>query len=150
MSVRIRRATEDDVDTLVSYNCALAFETEDIELDAAVVRRGVERLLRAKSLGHYYVAERDSVIVGQTMITYEWSDWRCGLFWWIQSVYVSPAARRTGVYRALYAHVRALGQGDPDVCGIRLYVHHDNVSARETYRALGMDSGRYELFETEF
>ena len=86
--------------------------------------------------------------VGMLMLTREWSDWRCGHWWWIQSVYVAPAHRRGGVFRALYAHVHALAAAEPDVLGLRLYVERDNATAQATYSSLGMHDAGYRIFET--
>jgi ribosomal protein S18 acetylase RimI-like enzyme len=84
------------------------------------------------------------------MITYEWSDWRCGDWWWIQSVYVEPAHRRSGVYRALYEHVLELAKATPEVCGMRLYVERENANAQRTYESLGMRDAGYAMYEDEF
>ena len=81
------------------------------------------------------------------MLTNEWSDWRNGLFWWIQSVYVQPNHRRRAVYRTMYQHVKQLAAQDDSVCGFRLYVEHENAQAQETYAALGMQKTPYRLFE---
>lgn len=126
-------------------NLAIARETEALSLDPAGARDGVRHVLADSTLGVYYVAEALEV-VGQVLVTREWSDWRCGFYWWIQSVYVAPRARRTGVYRALHEHVvsEARAKG---VLALRLYVDRANHGARSTYEALGMERSGYELFE---
>jgi len=141
--VRVRDALLSDVDVIVDANVAMAMESEGKLLDRAVVDRGVERLLRDRERGRYLVAVvvdgcGNETVVGQLMLTREWSDWRDGWWWWIQSVYVVPDWRRRGVYRALHDAVIAEVDVDPGVCGIRLYVEPENASARATYRALGM------------
>ena len=100
--MQIRAARPDDASVLASFNAAMALETEDKQLDPDVLRAGVEALLGDPARGRYLVAERDGEVVGALAVTLEWSDWRNGWFWWIQSVFVSRAARRGGVYRALY------------------------------------------------
>jgi ribosomal protein S18 acetylase RimI-like enzyme len=107
-------------------------------------------LLRDPWKGRYFIAEVDGRVVGQTMITYEWSDWRNGMFWWIQSVFVDPQHRQRGVLRALYRHIEEAARRDPTACGIRLYVEDANLRAKETYRALGMVRGGYEVYEVDF
>ena len=98
--------------------------------------------------GFYLVAESDDgEIAGGLMVTFEWSDWRNGCFWWIQSVYVMPAFRRQGIYRDLYGYVRKMAEERGGVCGFRVYVEKDNVSAKETYRKLGMEECDYRMFE---
>jgi GNAT superfamily N-acetyltransferase len=141
--VRVRDAGMADLDVIVDANVAMAMESEGKILARAVVHRGVERLLRDKERGRYLVAiivdaSGGETVVGQLMLTREWSDWRDGWWWWIQSVYVAPTWRRRGVYRALHEAVVAEADDDADVCGIRLYVEPDNETARATYRALGM------------
>lgn len=144
----IRAATPDDLDALVGFACAMALETEHKRLDPETVRRGVGRALAEPGRARYLVAELDSVVVGTLMLTVEWSDWRCADWWWIQSVYVAPAARRAGVFRALYAHVLAAARAEGEaVCGIRLYVERDNHRAQATYRALGMADAAYLVME---
>jgi ribosomal protein S18 acetylase RimI-like enzyme len=154
--ITIRRADERDVDALVEFNRAMARETEAKELDAAILRAGVRRLLKEPRYGFYLVAERrvsdddkeaTTEVVGSLMVTYEWSDWRDGLFWWVQSVYVSPSLRRRGVYRRLYQHVKELAAGDASVRGFRLYVERENVVAQRTYEQLGMEETHYKLYE---
>ena len=143
----IRAATPADIETIASFNEAMATETEGKTLDPATIRAGVRGLFARQDLGFYIVAEDGGRIVGQLMITYEWSDWRDGVFWWIQSVYVRPEFRGKGVYRALHAHVRAMAKAAGGVCGFRLYVEKENAAAQATYRRLGMHETHYVLYE---
>ncbi len=145
----IRPARPNDAATIVDFNQRLAQESESKTLREQVLRAGVEQVLADPSRGSYFLAELGGQTVGQLMITYEWSDWRNGLFWWIQSVYVIPAARRTGIFSALYKHVAQLAEEDPAVCGIRLYVDQDNTRAQETYRAMGLSLTGYQVMELE-
>ena len=144
---RIRPATEADAETIAAFNEAMARETEGKTLDPATIRAGVRSLLSRPSLGFYLLAGEDGTPAGQLMITYEWSDWRCGVFWWIQSVYVRPGFRGKGVYRALHERVRQMAKEAGGVCGFRLYVEKENTAAQATYRRLGMHETRYLLFE---
>ena len=145
--MRIRRARPGDAKAIVEFNAAMALETEGKRLFPEVIGAGVRSLLRRPKAGFYLLAETRARIVGVLMITTEWSDWRNGAFWWIQSVYVRPAFRRQGVYRCLYRHVQALANKDRRVCGFRLYVERENRRAQATYRALGMEKTRYLVFE---
>ncbi len=149
-NVVIRQAVIDDAPDIVTFNLSLAKETEGKLLDAGVVGRGVDRALRDPSRCQYYLAEIAGRVTGQTMITREWSDWRDGWFWWIQSVYVHAEFRRCGVFRTLHTHIRREARRAPDVCGLRLYVHHDNERAIETYQRLGMIVTQYHLCEEAF
>ena len=148
--MRIRIATPTDADTIVAFNIAMAAETESRRLDRETVARGVDRAMLDSRLGVYYLAERDGRAVGQLLVTTELSDWRDGVFWWIQSVYVPPDARGTGVYRALYDEVVRRARRSPDVCGLRLYVDRSNTAAQEVYRRLGMSRTSYDLYEVDW
>ena len=132
----------------------MAWETEQRRLDPERVRLGVAALLNDAAKGRYFVAEVENggrvVVGGQLLITYEWSDWRNGSFWWIQSVYVAEEFRASGVFKALYHHVQALAKERNDVCGLRLYVDAHNSKARKAYERLGMKRTDYEFFETDF
>ena len=141
----IRRATPDDLEIVVRYNVALATESEGKILDDAILRRGITAVLGDVHKGFYTLVEDDTEVVGQTLVTYEWSDWRDGWYWWIQSVYVRADARRTGVFRSLYDHLQTAATLDPTVIGLRLYVEHDNERALKTYTSLGMELEPYKL-----
>ena len=150
MSIQVRAATLADAETIGRFNTLMARETEGIELDPGVVRKGVQGLFEDRSRGRYFMAEREGEVVGQLLITCEWSDWRNGDFWWIQSVYVKKKARKKGAFKALYRHVHRLAESRDDVCGLRLYVEEHNARAKEAYSRLGMERARYDLFELEF
>lgn len=145
--MQVRLATPQDAPVLIEFNAAMALETEQKELLPEVIGAGVRSLLGNPAAGFYVLAEKDDRVLGALMITKEWSDWRNGTFWWIQSVYVRPELRRQGVYKLLYRHVQDLAADDPAVCGFRLYVEHENARAQATYRALGMKQTRYLVFE---
>ncbi|MGY8689910.1 MAG: GNAT family N-acetyltransferase, partial [Verrucomicrobiales bacterium] len=129
---------------------AISRETEDKELDAETLTRGVIRFLSQDHYGFYTVAEIDGEVAGSLMITYEWTDWRNGVIWWIQSVYVSAEHRRKGIYTALYENARLLAGDASDVRAIRLYMEKDNEVARQTYQKLGMQETYYRIFEAEY
>lgn len=150
MTIRIRPATAADTDAIVAFNLAMARESEARELHPAVLNRGVAHILGEPADGFYLVAEIDGKAVGSLLVTFEWSDWRNGRFWWIQSVYVKPQSRRAGVYSLLHARVRDAALADGDACGIRLYVEKDNSGAQATYTALGMETTDYLLYEEAF
>ncbi len=134
---------------IADFNLWLAQETEGLRLDQAEVATGVATLLADPAKGLYYVAEVDGEVAGQVMITYEWSDWRNGNLWWLQSVYVKEPFRRRGVFRALFDHLQGLARAQPEVCGLRLYMHADNARARHSYQKLGMKPTKYEVFEMD-
>jgi GNAT superfamily N-acetyltransferase len=135
------------LDVIAQFNLHLAKETEHLDLELARVRVGVEALLRDPSKGLYFVAENAGRVIGQLLVTHEWSDWRNGDFWWLQSVYVQRDFRRHGVFKALFEFVLAKAAGQPDVCGLRLYMDADNDKAREAYERLGMKETNYRVFE---
>lgn len=153
-SIQIRPATRDDADTIVEFNRAMALETENRQLDLPTLRQGIRAFLENSGYGSYIMAElpedKSRKPVGQLMITYEWSDWRNGVFWWIQSVYVAPDWRGRGVFRAMYDHILAKAKSDPKVCGIRLYVEQENRRAQTAYQRVGLRPSVYTVFEQDF
>lgn len=146
---RVRDARPDDLNMIVAFNAALAFESEGKTLDPAVLDRGVRAALADPDRIRYWVAEAAGTgsAVGQAAITREWSDWRNGWLWWFQSVYVRPDSRRAGVFRSLLAHIRAAAREAGDVVGLRLYVENANTPAHRTYEAVGLSPGGYHVYE---
>ena len=147
MPTTVRPATDADARFLVEFNCRLASETEGKTLDPAIVAAGVAAGMRDPNKAAYFVAEDASAVVGMVLLTREWSDWRNGWLWWIQSVYVRPEARRRGVFRALYDHIYRLAREEADVIGLRLYMEENNHRAAKTYAAVGMVPAGYVVFE---
>lgn len=142
----IRRADPSDAPAFVDFNLAMAWETEQLKLDPAKLLDGVLGLIDKPQYGFYLIAEIDGRAAGGLMITYEWSDWRNKVFWWIQSVYVRPEFRGQGVYRALYEGVKDMARVS-DCCGFRLYVEHTNAGAQAVYAKLGMEQSHYLMYE---
>jgi ribosomal protein S18 acetylase RimI-like enzyme len=149
-SVRIREAGPKDLEAILGFNIAMALETENKHLDPATARRGVETALRQPELAEYFLAEQDGRVVGQCMITYEWSDWRAATFWWIQSVYVLPEYRGRGVFKSLYEQVTERARASGTSCGVRLYVEEHNAPAIATYRKLGMKPSGHMVYEVDW
>ena len=131
----------------MAFNTAIAWETEDKRLDPAVLTAGVRAVLSDSARGFYTVVERDGEVVGQIMVTFEWSDWRNGEIWWLQSVYVLPEFRRQGVFRSLIQHLQAEAAASPNVVGLRLYVEEHNTTAQATYDRLGLKLAGYVVME---
>lgn len=150
MKPDIRPASLTDAAFIADCNIRIAFETEKRQLDTKTVAAGVTALLNDSNKGVYFIAEVAGKPVGQMLITYEWSDWRNGTFWWIQSVYIIEGFRCKGVFRELFEHAHALAKAREDVCGLRLYVETQNTHAKQVYAKLGMHQTDYELFETDF
>ena len=138
------------METLVSFNAAMARETEDKTLDLESLRAGISALLEDEALGFYLVAETGGQAVGQLMITTEWSDWRNAHFWWLQSLYVLPDYRQKGVFRNLYNYMQREASEAGNVCGLRLYVERTNTRAQQVYVNMGMDLSHYDMYEVEF
>ncbi len=149
-AVTVRPASLADLDLLVRFSAAMAKETEGRTLDPGRLRKGVRAVLESRERGRYLVAEAGAQGIAQLLITYEWSDWRNGVFWWIQSVYVEPSARRRGVYQTLHKHVVRDARARGDVCGVRLYVEKDNAAAQAAYARLGMTPTAYRIYEQDF
>lgn len=147
--MNIRPAQPADAPIITDFNLRLAKETENLTLEPARVAAGVAAVLKDPAKGRYYLAEEQGTIVGQLMVTYEWSDWRNGNLWWIQSVFVQEQSRGRGIFRQLFQHLRELAQRQGDVPALRLYVHDENARARRSYEQLGMKRAHYEVFELE-
>ncbi|MGE5383555.1 MAG: GNAT family N-acetyltransferase [Omnitrophica WOR_2 bacterium] len=146
-NVLIRQATDADMAFIVESQLKMAFETEGLLLDKLTVTLGVKAVAENPLKGFYIVGESDKALVSCLMITPEWSDWRNNWVWWIQSVYVTPPMRKTGIFGLMYSYIKSLVIEQPDVAGIRLYVDNTNVNAREVYKRIGMNDEHYRLFE---
>jgi len=146
-SLLVRSATREDIATLADYNAAMAWETERKRLDRVTLEHGIAAVFDDSRLGYYLVAEHDGAAAGALLVTFEWSDWRNGDWWWIQSVYVPEHARRKGVFRALYREVERRSLATAGVVGLRLYVEWENTRAQETYASLGMQQAHYHMFQ---
>lgn len=146
---QVRPARLEDHETLVEFNCRLARESEGKTLDRARVVPGVRAILEDPAKGRYFVVEREGRVVACLLLTFEYSDWRHGYFWWIQSVYTAAEARGQGCFGRLYAHVEELARKDGGVCGLRLYVERENSRARRTYEHRGMQPTGYLVYERE-
>jgi GNAT superfamily N-acetyltransferase len=150
LDIRVRDATLDDADFIVACNTRLGEETEGKALDGRVLAAGVRRGLRRPELCRYFIAEAGDERVATTMVTYELTDWRDGVIWWLQSVYVLPEYRRRGVFRAVYRHVESAARASGDARALRLYVRNDNPRAMRTYTSLGMAPAGYEVLEDDW
>ena len=150
MTFTIRDATPADASIIADYNNRLAEETEARSLDPDLIGPGVAAFLADPTKGRYWLAVIDDKIIGQIAVTYEWSDWRNGMMWWIESVYVHVDYRRQGVYTCLYRHVESQAKSDPEVIGIRLYVEKENERAQSTYAHLGMNMTSYQIMQSLF
>jgi len=148
MPLTVRSATLADIPVIVEYNRRLAEETESKALDIAILTQGVTAAMAdPDTKGPYYVVEENGRVLGQMQITFEFSDWRNGWFWWIQGVYVQAEARGRGIFRVLYEHVCDLARRDGQVIGLRLYVENENLPAQRTYERLGMARSSYQMYE---
>jgi len=150
MNIIVRIADVIDAPIITEFNAAMALETERLKLDPERLAAGVKALLVDPAKGFYCIAELNGAVVGQLMITYEWSDWRNATFWWMQSVYVLPVYRKQGVFKALYRYIESLACNQGLVCGLRLYVEQENDRALKTYEALGMTRSHYQMMEVGF
>ena len=150
MKITIRNANIADAKVIADFNYSIAAETEHLELDRKRLLRGVKALLKDDSKGFYILAEVKGRVAGQLMITYEWSDWRCATFWWIQSVYVPTEFRGAGVFKQLYRYIEERARKNKSVCGLRLYVEQSNTRAQQTYEHLGMNKADYTMYEIDY
>jgi ribosomal protein S18 acetylase RimI-like enzyme len=143
----IRLANLNDVNIIANFNKQLAWETEQLVLDDEIITEGVKAIINDSTKGFYYVYELNGEVVGQLLITFEYSDWRNANIWWIQSVYVAKAYRKQGIFSELYQHVKKIVDNDKKIAGIRLYVEKENKGAQRTYQKLGMTESEYHLYQ---
>ena len=149
MNLVIRPATPDDAEKIAAYNVALARESEGRPLNRRTVLTGVRALLAEPNYGFYIVADTGKKIVGMLLITFEWSDWLNQMWWWLQSVYVEPKARRLGVFTRLHSYIIERAQAEGTVAGIRLYAEKGNKTALKTYAGIGLQKTSYCFLEGE-
>tara|TARA_B100000686_G_scaffold354567_1_gene465491 strand:- start:6408 stop:6875 length:468 start_codon:yes stop_codon:yes gene_type:complete len=147
-NVYIRKAVPVDIPTLVEYNLALAKETERFQLNKEFLQLGVKNSLKRGDC-FYFVAEYDKKVIGQTMITHEWRDWRNGIIWWLQSVYIKPDHRKQGVFKKILHYIESLAKDDSHIKALRLYVMNNNHSAKIAYRKLGMHNSNYIIYDND-
>lgn len=145
--ITIREATPADIPVLIDFQKKLAIETENMELSSITLEKGMMALFHDPSKGKYFVAEEEGEIAGCHMITFEWSDWRNGMVWWLQSVYVAERFRNKGVFRMMYIHLLKKMESDPGIIGLRLYVEKTNIRAQQVYQAMGMNGEHYTVYE---
>ena len=148
--MKITQPGIEDINSLVDFNIKMAKETENKILNKKIVTKGVSEVLTDTTLGYYVIAKNKNTILGSLMITYEWSDWRNGMFWWIQSVYVEKEYRKQGVYKKMYSYIKDKALKDNSCTGIRLYVEQENKIAQSVYTKLEMKETHYKLFEIDF
>lgn len=150
INIHIREGRPEDAPVIADFNRRMAEETESKSLDPETVAQGVQQGLLQPEKCRYFVAEAGGKVVGQAMLTYEWSDWRNGDLWWIQSVYVHPEYRRMGIFSQIYQHIESLAREISQVRGLRLYVEAENATGQAVYQRLGMKPAGYHVFEKEF
>lgn len=145
--VNVRDADANDLDLLANFQERLALESENVALDPTTVRKGIQAMFEDPTRGKYFIAEVNGSVAGCHSITYEWSDWRNGVVWWIQSVYVVPQHRKNGVFKAMFQNLKNIIETDSQVVGLRLYVDRSNGIAQDVYRSIGMNGDHYSVFE---
>jgi len=147
MDIKIREANSKDIDTIAHFQVEMALKTENCQLNLTTVTSGVTAVIAKKSLGKYFIVEDQGKTIASLLITYEWSDWRNAMIWWIQSVFVIKEYRRKGIFTKLYRHIKNQVLKDNNIGGIRLYVDKTNINAQKTYHKVGMNGEHYQLFE---
>jgi ribosomal protein S18 acetylase RimI-like enzyme len=144
---QLRRAQKEDMSSIVDFQLLMAKETENIQLEKKTVKAGVQAVFDNEELGCYYVCEDRSNVIASLLITYEWSDWRNALVWWIQSVYVLPEYRKQSVFKKMFLYLKKIVNNDNRIQGLRLYVDKRNTIAKTVYKNLGMSDAHYDMYE---
>jgi len=145
--ISIREAKEKDISILIDFQQRLANESEGVKLDGTILHAGLQAMFDDPAKGIYYVVEDGEEIIGCHLITYEWSDWRNGLIWWLQSVYVKESHRKKGIFKMMYDNILRIIKADSNLIGLRLYVDKTNARAIKVYESMGMDGSHYTVFE---
>lgn len=145
--IKIREAQLKDSTNIIEFQLKMAMETESIELDRKILEKGVLAVFDDESKGQYYIIEFDGTIVGSTLTTYEWSDWRNGTVLWFQSVYILPDYRGKGLFAKMYQYIEEKVSKSDSLRGIRLYVDKTNVNAQKVYQKVGMSEEHYSMYE---
>lgn len=145
--ISFRPAALGDHPTIAGFQIDMAWETEKLKLDPAICSKGVRSVFENPNLGKYFVAEEAGMVLGSLLLTHEWSDWRAGMVWWIQSVYIAPNSRGKKIFSAFYGYIKQMAEADPNCRGLRLYVDRTNLLAQEIYKKIGMNGDHYRLFE---
>ena len=145
--IYIQKATPGHIEILIDFQQRLAFESEGIQLNGETVRAGMQAMFDDPSKGNYYIATDEDVIVGCHSVTFEWSDWRNGMVWWLQSVYVKESHRKKGIFKMMYDNIITIINNQPGLIGLRLYVDKSNTRAMKVYESMGMDGSHYTVYE---
>lgn len=145
--ITIQKAVIENLEVLIDFQQRLALESESIRLNAETLRKGIMAMFADPAKGIYYVVEEEGQVIGCHMITYEWSDWRNGMVWWLQSVYVTETHRKKGIFKMMYDNLINIIKKDPQLIGLRLYVDKSNERALQVYQAMGMDGSHYTVYE---
>lgn len=146
-ALHLRQAHPQDANTIARFQRQMARETEALDLNADTVAKGVQSVFEDTTRGVYHVAEVEGRVIASLLITYEWSEWRNGQVWWIQSVYVEKDYRGQGIFKQLYTYIQSLANSDDQICGIRLYVDNTNQAAQKVYQRIGMNGDHYKVYE---
>jgi ribosomal protein S18 acetylase RimI-like enzyme len=139
----IRYATAVDIETIVGFTLEEAREAEARTLDAQAVRRGVAAAFAHPPRAVYWVAETaDGGVAASASIVTEWSNFRGGEYWWVQSLYVAPAHRGKGLVDQLLEHLAAAA-ARAGALDLRLYAHVSNDRAHRVYERCGFERAPY-------
>ena len=115
--IRVRPALIEDSDVIVEFACKLALDTENYILDRPLVKSGIDNCIQDPKIGYYCLAwdenDPEKKSLGYIMVTPTFDFALGGLVHWIGSVYVLAEARKKGVFRALYSHVKEIACMDP-------------------------------------
>jgi ribosomal protein S18 acetylase RimI-like enzyme len=145
--IKTRRANIEDANVIIDFQIRMALETENLNLEKEIVRKGVIKVFNDISKGKYYIIIDNDKIVGSLLITPEWSDWRNGSILWIQSLYIDSLYRRKGLFKYMYNYLKKMVEESDELLGLRLYVDKSNKDAQIVYENIGMDGNHYKLYE---
>jgi len=134
--MHVRDATAGDIPVLASFVVEEAREAQNLALDPAAATRSVAAAFDDRTLARYWILDDNGAALAAIAVTREWSDWNAASYWWIQFVYLVPAARGRGLLARLVDHVSHLAHA-AHAPELRLYVHPDNARAIRAYERVG-------------
>ena len=146
----LRMATLQDLDIIIENNIKLAMEFENIEdcplkIEKQIVKKGVKRVLENENLGFYFICKEKEALIGQVLITYEWSDWRNQMIWWLHRIYVTPKWRKKGALKKIIKKLDELAE-KKNVYAMRLYLHSNNKNAIYAYEKTGWEKLPFKIY----
>ena len=143
--MKVRRAELKDLEYLVEFTSEEAREAEGSVKIPETLEKGIRAALEDSTIAIYWVlVDEKEAPVGSVSALREWSDWNAGYYWWIQSMYISPAYRGKGCMTPLLDAVKSEVKKQQGL-ELRLYVHEENKVAIRAYEKARFTHSSYRI-----